>query len=72
MLATLTTSYVQRTGGRGNVLMAPYPGLSDPIVITAWRRIDHLTTYDEARIRRFVDQYVGINHHSGFEGQRLP
>ena len=72
MLATLTSSYLERTGGRGNILMAPYPGLSHPIVITAWRRIDRLETYDEARIRRFVDAYVGIDHHPGREGQRLP
>ena len=72
MLATLATSYIQRTGGRGHVLMAPYPGLSHPIVLTAWRRIDRLDVYDEARIRRFIDAYVGIDHHSGREGQRIP
>lgn len=72
MLATLATSYVQRTGGGGHVLMVPYPDLSHPIVLTAWRRIDRLDAFDEARIRRFVDEYVGINHHADREGQRIP
>lgn len=45
------------------VLMAPYPDLSNPIVLTAWRRIDRLDTFDEARIRRFIDEYRGIDHH---------
>jgi hypothetical protein len=45
------------------VLTAPYPDLSNPIVLTAWRRIDRLDAFDEARIRRFVEAYRGIDHH---------
>ena len=71
-LASIATSYIQVPGGRGNVIMTPYPGLSNPIVLTTWGRMDQLDTLDEARIRRFVDEYVGINHHEGAEGQRLP
>jgi hypothetical protein len=72
-LAGLATSYIERgPGGGSHVLMAPYPNLSHPIVLTAWRRIDRLDVFDEARIRRFVDEYVGIDHHEGSEGRRIP
>lgn len=45
------------------VLMAPYPGLSHPIVLTTWRRIDRLQAFDEVRIKQFIDAYRGIDHH---------
>jgi hypothetical protein len=45
------------------VLLSPYPGLSDPIVLTAWTRMDKLQTFDEARIQRFISAYKGIDHH---------
>lgn len=47
-----------------DVLMAPYPGLSNPVVLTAWGRIDRLTSLDEGRIKRFVDAYRGKDHHA--------
>ncbi|HKP53095.1 MAG TPA: DUF3105 domain-containing protein [Chloroflexia bacterium] len=71
-LASIATSYIQLGGGRSHVIMAPYPNLSNSIVLTAWRRIDRLDVLDEARIRRFIDEYVGIDHHEGTEGKRLP
>ncbi len=71
-LASIATSYIQRGGGSGHVVMAPYTGLSNPIVLTAWGRMDRLDILDEARIRRFVDEYVGIDHHEGSEGKRIP
>lgn len=37
-----------------HLIMAPYPGLTKPIVLTAWGRIDQLDTLDEARVRRFA------------------
>jgi hypothetical protein len=56
-LEALTKSYDK------DVLMAPYPNLSNPIVLTAWQRIDRLEAFDEARIKRFIDAYKGIDHH---------
>ena len=56
-LAALARSYTS------NVLMSPYPNLSNPIVLTAWRRIDRLNAFDEARIKRFIDAYKGVDHH---------
>lgn len=46
-----------------DVLMAPYPGLSEPIVLTSWNRIDRLQGFDEARLRRFINEYRGKDHH---------
>jgi hypothetical protein len=71
-LAAITTSYLELGGGRSHVILQPYPNLSHPIVLTTWRRIDRLDAFDEPRIRRFVDAYVGIDHHEGTEGKRIP
>ena len=57
LLKTLTESYDK------DVLMAPYQGLSDPIVLTAWTRMDRLEAFDEARIKRFISAYKGLDHH---------
>lgn len=56
-LAELARSYDTQ------VLMSPYPGLAQPIVLTAWGRIDRLSSLDEARIKRFVKAYRGVDHH---------
>lgn len=45
------------------ILLAPYPGLSHKIALTAWTRIDKLNEFDEARIKRFIEAYIGIDHH---------
>jgi uncharacterized protein DUF3105 len=66
-LAALVKSYADliTEGSKDNyVLMYPYPGLSNPIVLTAWRRIDRLDTFDEVRIKRFIEAYSGIDHHA--------
>lgn len=36
---------------------------ANPIVLTAWRRIARLGSFDDARIRRFIEAYEGIDHH---------
>ena len=56
-LEALVTSYSSQ------VLLSPYPGLSSPIVATAWTRIQRFTQYDEAGLRRFISAYKGIDHH---------
>lgn len=56
----------KQTGGRSryeHLLVAPYPGMETPIALTAWGKIDKLAQFDEARIRRFVEAYIGIDHH---------
>src|SRR5262249_28678748 len=47
----------------GYVLMTPYDKLSNPIVLTAWTRIQRFDKYDEAAIRLFINSYRGIDHH---------
>jgi hypothetical protein len=71
-LASIATSYIQIGGGRGRVVMTPHDSMTDPIALTTWTRIDRLATVDEARIRRFIDAYVGIDHHEGREGVKIP
>lgn len=56
-LTTLANEYPD------DVLLAPYPGLTSPIVLTAWNRVDRLEALDEARVRAFVDAWGGKDHH---------
>jgi hypothetical protein len=35
------------------------------IALTAWTRLEAFDEVDEARIRRFVRAYRGIDHHPG-------
>lgn len=62
-LAGITGLYLERPAPKSHIVMSPFPDLSHPIVLTAWRRIDRLDTFDEARIRRFIDEYIGIDRH---------
>lgn len=48
---------------REGVLLAPYPGMDTQIALTAWNRIDRFEEFDEQRLVRFVDAYLGIDHH---------
>jgi hypothetical protein len=45
------------------VILAPYPSMKARIALTAWTRIDTMEDLDEARVRRFVEAYRGIDHH---------
>ena len=56
-LKALTESYSDK------VDLIPYPNLSNPIVLTAWTRIQRFDTFDETALRRFIDAYKGIDHH---------
>jgi hypothetical protein len=46
-----------------HVILAPYPGLSHKIALTAWTRIDKSNDFDEKRIARFIEKYIHIDHH---------
>jgi hypothetical protein len=70
-LGAIATAYIG-TPGKNRIIMYPYPNLSNPIVLTTWGRIDRLDILDEARIRRFIDAYVNIDHHEGRDGTVLP
>ncbi len=67
-LGDLTTSYsdhAQDTATQydNHVLLSPYPGLDHKIVLTAWRRILRLDSFDEAKIKKFINAYKNIDHH---------
>lgn len=56
-LAGIVNSY------RDRMVLAPRTNMDTKIALTAWGRIDKLEEFDEARIRRFVGEYRGIDHH---------
>jgi hypothetical protein len=70
-LASLVKLY-EGTPGKERVLMSPYPGLTNAIVLTSWGRIERLDAFDEVKIRAYIDAFVNIDHHETTDGQRLP
>ncbi|MFQ5541463.1 MAG: DUF3105 domain-containing protein [Candidatus Binatia bacterium] len=46
-----------------HAILAPYPGMSHQIALTAWSRIDEFNEFDEGRIVRFIDAYIDIDNH---------
>jgi hypothetical protein len=50
-----------------HLIVAPYPDMEHTIALTAWGRIDTLDQYDEARIVKFIEAYIGIDHHPAAE-----
>ncbi len=46
-----------------HLIIAPYPQMDTRIALTAWTRLEKLNDFDEARIDRFIDAYIGIDHH---------
>ncbi len=52
-----------------HIVLAPYPGMSNKIALTAWTRIDKFDDFEEQRIVRFIESYIHIDHHpAGGEG----
>jgi Protein of unknown function (DUF3105) len=43
--------------GQSHILVAPYPGLSSPIVLTAWGRQLAVDAADDPRIEQFVEAF---------------
>jgi hypothetical protein len=60
-LVTKLKAIVQRYDK--HVILAPYPGMKPRIALTAWTRLDTLEELDEARVKRFIEAYIGIDHH---------
>jgi hypothetical protein len=50
-------------GRYNHAILAPYPGVSQKIALTAWTRIDKFNEFDEKRIVRFIDAYIDMDHH---------
>jgi len=46
-----------------HLIVGPYKGIGAKIALTAWGRIDKFDDYDEARIERFIEAYIGVDHH---------
>jgi hypothetical protein len=50
-----------------HLIVAPYPDMANQIALTAWGRIDTFDGYDEARIVKFIEAFIGIDHHPAQE-----
>lgn len=46
-----------------HLILAPYPQLDSRIALTAWTRLDKFNEFDESRIDRFIEAYIGVDHH---------
>lgn len=46
-----------------HAILAPYPGMTQKIALTAWTRMDKFNEFDEKRIVRFIDAYIDMDHH---------
>jgi hypothetical protein len=55
-----------------HLIVAPYPDMEPTIALTAWGRIDTFNEYDDARIERFIEAYIGIDHHPTEEKAPAP
>jgi hypothetical protein len=58
-LQSLLTTYPKDKYGQVKLLIRPYDKIAPgTIVLTAWNWIDDLSTYDAARVRRFLDAHL--------------
>ncbi len=72
-LESLVRSYYKKakaeekeSGGRSkyqHIIVGPYKNIGHKIALTAWGKIDKFDEFDEDRIRKFIEAYVGIDHH---------
>ncbi|MBI5221429.1 MAG: DUF3105 domain-containing protein [Candidatus Magasanikbacteria bacterium] len=46
-----------------HILLEPYVGIETPIVLTAWTRIEKLSTFNKEQIEKFINAFIGIDHH---------
>ena len=53
-----------------HLILAPSnPGMDSTIALTAWGKIDKFNQFDEERITKFIEAYIGIDHHPAKEEQ---
>ena len=60
---TLIEKLAQIVRRYDRAILAPYPEMSHKIALTAWSHIDKFNEFDEARIVKFIDAYIHIDHH---------
>lgn len=60
---TLVQKLMQIATRYQHAILAPYPGLSPRIALTAWTRIDKFNEFDEKRIVKFIEAYINVDHH---------
>jgi len=58
-LQTLLTTYPKDRFGEVKLLIRPYDKIpAGTLVLTAWEWVDELATYDDARVRAFLDGHL--------------
>ena len=58
-LQALLTTYPKDKYNQVKLVIRPYDKIpSGTIVLTAWSWVDELTTYDDARVRAFLDAHL--------------
>ena len=57
--ASLVQAMTERLKSEKFALMAPYPGLQNPIVLTAWTRQLAVDDWSDPAIEEFLDTYFG-------------
>ena len=66
-------SKLKRIAKRYNrILLAPYPNMDKKIALTAWGEIDKFSDFNEGRITRFIEAYIGIDHHPAKDANSNP
>ncbi len=45
------------------VVVVPREDKDSAVILTAWRKILRLNSWDAARAQAFIDRYIGIDHH---------
>ncbi|HXG35908.1 MAG TPA: DUF3105 domain-containing protein [Dehalococcoidia bacterium] len=48
------------------VVMSPYSGMPERIALTAWRKLDKFSDFDEQRVRDFIRRYERAFNPEGF------
>lgn len=63
----LIEKLAQIVGRYDHAILAPYSRMSHKIALTAWSRIDKFNEFDEARIVKFIESYINVDHHPASE-----
>ncbi len=51
--------------GYSKVIIAPFENLPSTYTLTAWQRLQRFDEIDEEGMRKFLESFEGIDHHTG-------
>lgn len=47
----------------GSVVVVPREDKESAVILTAWRKILRLQSWDQGKAQAFIDRYLGVDHH---------